>query len=137
MFIKESSMSRINFTEFAGSFSFNGAPEAAPKSEATRTLAGLMLAGVMAAMLVVADQVIDNWADGHLLLGWVALWSVVFAGLAFFARPLRKITTALAASVDRQMKVAEQIRREEQMWEFANRDPRVMEELRAAVARAS
>ena len=81
-------MSRINFTEFAGSFSFNGAPEAAPKSEATRTLAGLMLAGVMAAMLVVADQVIDNWADGHLLLGWVALWSVVFAGLAFFARPL-------------------------------------------------
>ena len=130
-------MSRVNFTEFAGSFSFNGAPVAAPKSEATRTLAGLMLAGVMAAMLVVADQVIDNWADGHLLLGWVALWSVVFAGLAFLSRPLRKITMALAASVDRQMKEAAQIRREEQMWEFANRDPRVMEELRAAVARAS
>jgi hypothetical protein len=137
MFIKESSMSRVNFTEFAGSFPFNGAHMAAPKSEATRTLAGLLLAGVMAAMLVVADQVIDNWADGHLLLGWVALWSVVFAGLAFFARPLRKFTMALAASVDRQMKEAAQIRREEQMWEFANRDPRVMEELRAAVARAS
>ena len=130
-------MSRINFTEFAGSFPFNGAPVAAPKSEATRTLAGLLLAGVMAAMLVVADQVIDNWADGHLLLGWVALWSVVFAGLAFIARPLRKFTMALAASVDRQMKEAAQMRREEQMWEFANRDPRVMEELRAAVARAS
>jgi len=130
-------MSRISFTEFAGSFSFNGAPVAAPKSEATRTLAGLLLAGVMAAMLVVAGQVIDNWAEGHLLLGWVALWSVVFAGLAFFARPLRKVTMALAASMDRQMKEAAQMRREEQMWEFANRDPRVMEELRAAVARAS
>jgi hypothetical protein len=137
MFIKESSMFRVNFTEFAGASSFNGAPVAAPKSEATRTLAGLMLAGVMAAMLVVADQVIDNWADGHLLLGWVALWSVVFAGLAFFARPLRKITMALAASVDRQLKEAAQMRREEQMWAFANRDPRVMAELRAAVARAS
>ena len=130
-------MSRFTFAEFAGASSFSGAPVAVPKSEATRTLAGLMLAGVMAAMLVVADQLIDNWADGHLLLGWVALWSVVFAGLAFFARPLRKITMALAASVDRQMKEAAQIRREEQMWAFANRDPRVMEELRAAVARAS
>ena len=130
-------MSRFSFAEFAGAPSFTGAPVTAPKSEASRTLAGLMLAGVMAAMLVVADQVIDNWADGHLLLGWVALWSVVFAGLAFFARPLRKVTMALAASVDRQMKVAAQIRREEQMWEFANRDPRVMEELRAAVARSS
>ena len=130
-------MSRFTFTEFAGASSFNGASVVAPKSEATRTLAGLMLACVMAAMLVVAEQVIDNWADGHLLLGWVALWSVVFAGLAFFSRPLRKITMALAASVDRQMKEAAQIRREEQMWAFANRDPRVMEELRAAVARAS
>lgn len=130
-------MSRFTFTEFAGASSFNGASVVAPKSEATRTLAGLMLAGVMAAMLVVADQVIDNWADGHLLLGWVALWSVVFAGLAFFARPLRKVTMALAASLDRQFKEAAQIRREEQMWAFANRDPRVMEELRAAVARAS
>ena len=130
-------MTRFTFAEFAGAPSFTGTPVTAPKSEASRTLAGLMLAGVMAAMLVVADQVIDNWADGHLLLGWVALWSVVFAGLAFFARPLRKITMVLAASVDRQMKVAAQIRREEQMWEFANRDPRVMEELRAAVARSS
>lgn len=130
-------MSRFTFAEFAGAPSFTGTPIAAPKSEPSRTLAGLMLAGVMAAMLVVADQVIDNWTDGHLLLGWVALWSVVFAGLAFFARPLRKITMALAASLDRQMKVAAQIRREEQMWEFANRDPRVMEELRAAVARSS
>ena len=130
-------MSRFSFAEFAGAPSFTGTPVTAPKSEAARTLAGLLLAGVMAAMLVVADQVIDNWADGHLLLGWVALWSVVFAGLAFFARPLRKITMALAASVDRQMKVAAQVRREEQMWEFANRDPRVMEELRAAVARSS
>ena len=130
-------MTRFTFAEFAGAPSFTGTPAAAPKSEASRTLAGLMLAGVMAAMLVVADQVIDNWADGHLLLGWVALWSVVFAGLAFFARPLRKITMALAASLERQMKEAAQMRREEQMWEFANRDPRVMEELRAAVARAS
>ena len=43
-------MSRFTFTEFAGASSFNGASVVAPKSEATSTLAGLMLAGVMGAL---------------------------------------------------------------------------------------
>ena len=73
-------------------------PRLAPV-EASKTLAGVLLSAAMAALLVVADQVIENWADGHLLLGWVALWSLVFAGLAFSARPLRRASTALAQVV--------------------------------------
>ncbi|MDH4483195.1 MAG: hypothetical protein QE279_10910 [Rhodoferax sp.] len=103
--------------------------------EASKTLAGVLLSAVIASLLVIADQVIENWADGHLLLGWVALWSVVFAGLAFCARPLRRASIAVAQSVDQRLKAAAQARLEARMWDFARLDPRVMDELRAAAKR--
>ncbi|MEI7513790.1 MAG: hypothetical protein WCK81_00260 [Betaproteobacteria bacterium] len=109
-------------------------PRLAPV-EASKTLAGVLLSAAMAALLVVADQVIENWADGHLLLGWVALWSLVFAGLAFSARPLRRASTALAQVVDAWIEAAAQSRNEARMWEYACMDPRVMDELRAAAKR--
>ena len=103
--------------------------------EASKTLAGVLLSAVIASLLVIADQVRENWADGHLLLGWVALWSVVFAGLAFCAHPLRRACIAVAQSVDQRLKAVAQARREARMWDFARLDPRVMDELRAAAKR--
>ena len=47
---------------------------------------GMLLAAVLAALLVVADQLIETWVDGHLLLMWVALWTVTFTMLAFWQR---------------------------------------------------
>ena len=115
-------------------------PAAAPQAhtdpvEASKTLAGVLLSAALAALLVVADQVIENWADGHLLLGWVALWSLVFAALAFCARPLRRASTALAQVVDTWIKAAARSRTEARMWDYALMDPRVMDELRAAAKR--
>lgn len=107
----------------------------AAKGEASKTLAGVLLSAVMASLLVVADQVIDNWADGHLLLGWVALWSLVFAGLAFCARPLRRASTALAQAVSAWFEAAARARSDARLWEYARMDPRVMDELRAAANR--
>ena len=87
-------------------------------------------------MLVVADQVIENWSDGHLLLGWVALWSLVFVGLAFCARRLRRASMAVAQAVEGWLVSTRQAREEARLWECARLDPRVMDELRAAQARA-
>lgn len=115
---------------------FSASPQTqAIPGEASKTLAGVLLSAVMASLLVVADQVIENWADGHLLLGWVALWSLVFAGLAFCARPLRRASTAVALAVETRFKAAAQARNEARMWELARMDPRVMDELRAAAKR--
>ena len=47
-------------------------------AEPSAPLAGMLLAAVLAALLVVADQLIETWANGHLLLVWVALWTVAF-----------------------------------------------------------
>lgn len=116
-------------------FSTPASQPTAAQGEASKTLAGVLLAAVMASLLVVADQVIENWADGHLLLGWVALWSLVFAGLAFCARPLRRASTALARLVEHWFAAAAHARAEERMWDYARMDPRVMDELRAAAKR--
>ena len=100
--------------------------------DGSRTLAGMLLAAVMAALLVVADQVIDTWADGHLLAGWVALWTVAFAALALLAPPLRQVSTAMAAAYSKWARASALRRQEEAMWEYAQRDPRVMAELQSA-----
>jgi len=105
------------------------------ESEGSRTLAGMLLAAVMAALLVAADQVIDTWADGHLLAGWVALWTVAFAALALLAPPLRQISTAMASLFSTWARAAKLRRQEEAMWEYARRDPRVMAELQSAWTR--
>jgi len=103
--------------------------------DGSRTLAGMLLAAALAALLVVADQVIDTWSDGHLLVGWVALWTVAFAALAVLASPLRQMAAYVATGFFRNVTAFRAAQVEARMWDMASRDPRVMEEIRAAIAR--
>ncbi len=102
--------------------------------DGSQTLAGMLLAAAMAALLVVADQVIDTWTDGHLLAGWVALWTVAFAALALLATPLRRWAAAVAAGLNRRVAAERSAQEEARMWEMASHDPRVMDDIRAAIA---
>jgi|GEM_PF-1092560 len=104
--------------------------------DGSKTLAGMLLAAAMAALLVVAEQVIDTWADGHLLAGWVALWTVAFAALALLATPMRRMAVYLAAAVAG-WRMDRRIRRQNAaLWDFASTDQRQMAELQAALARS-
>lgn len=124
-------------TTILSSSYFASAPAvlSAPKAEGSRTLAGMLLAAVLSALLVVADQLIDMWVDGHLLVGWVALWTVVFAAMALLAPPLRKVTAAASSVIMGWVRAAQERRLEEEMWEHARHDHRIMDELRHAVMR--
>ena len=104
-------------------------------SDGSRTLAGMLLAAAMAALLVVADQVIDTWSDGHLLAAWVALWTVAFAALALLAPPLRHVAAFASAGVFKQLAEWRARREEAHLWELACHDPRVVEEIRVAMGR--
>ena len=103
--------------------------------DGSRTLAGMLLAASLAALLVVADQVIDTWADGHLLAGWVALWTLAFAALALLTPPLRQVAAWLAGGFVRRLVQLRATRAERRMWDLACHDPRVREEIQAAMAR--
>lgn len=113
------------------------ASAAAKRAEGSKTLAAVLLAASLSALLVAADQIIETWTDGNLLVGWVALWTVTFAGLAFLARPLRRMASALATYYAVWAEARRVQRLEEELWEYANHDQRVMAELEAAYTRQS
>ncbi|MGI9134128.1 MAG: hypothetical protein ACR2I0_09350 [Rhodoferax sp.] len=101
----------------------------------SRTMAGMLLAAVVAAVLVVADQLIETWADGKLLVVWVGLWAITFALLSLLAPRLRQLSAALGASLARWVQRRAQVRAEQSLWDLAQGDHRLLAELRAATAR--
>ncbi|MGE0099597.1 MAG: hypothetical protein AB7S86_14735, partial [Hydrogenophaga sp.] len=110
--------------------------EASSRFAGTRGLAGLLLAAMVAGMVVLADQLINTWADEHLFLAWVLLWVVVFAGLALFAGAARSMARRAGVHLDSWSQSLAEARAEMRMWELARRDPRLMSELTLARSRA-
>ncbi len=106
---------------------------AAPqKQRNVRGLAAMLLAAMVAALVVVADRVINTWADEHLFLAWVVLWAVVFAALALFADVARGLAQRLMSGLDGWSRVLAEARAEARLWDMAKTDPRLMNELVAA-----
>jgi hypothetical protein len=111
--------------------------QAARNFDGAKGLATLLLAAVVSAMLVAANQIIDTWSDGHLLLGWVALWAIAFSALALLATPARNASKTLrsgyaAWKVQRKAAIAD-----EKLWDLAQRDARVMAEISRAMGQAA
>lgn len=104
--------------------------------EGARRLSALLLAAVLATVVVIADQVIATWADGHLMLAWVTLWALVFAGLALFADSARRLARRAVVALDDWSRSLAEARAEMRLWEMARQDPRLMSELIAARDRA-
>ena len=106
-----------------------------PRFDGSRSLAAMLLAAAVAALVVLADQMISTWADGHLFLGWVALWVVVFAGSVLFAGTARQLAQATLRSLDSWSKSMAEARAEARLWDLARTDPRLKAELLQARAR--
>lgn len=104
--------------------------------DSTRGLSAMLLAAMVASLLVVADQLIDTWADGHLLVGWTALWLVAFAAVAVFAGAARKLALTAVSALDRWSQRIASARSDARLWAIAQADPRVMTDLNAAMSRS-
>lgn len=94
-----------------------------------RGAATLLLAAIVAALLVVANQVIDTWSEGHLLAAWIVMWAVAFAALALLAGPARRASIAIGAGFKRWAAARKQAAQDEQMWQVALSDARVMADI--------
>lgn len=104
--------------------------------DATRGLAGVLLAAMVATLVVVADQLMETWADGHLLAAWVLMWVIGFAALALLAPTARSLAGRVMAGLDGWSQGVARRRADERLWDLARNDPRVMADIRAASSRA-
>jgi len=105
--------------------------------DGTRGLAALMLGAVVAALVVVADQVVDTWVDGHLMAMWVILWAVAFGAAGVFAGSARRAAAGVIAAADAWSARMARQRADARLWAAAQHDPRVMADIMAAQTRAA
>ncbi|AOG24256.1 hypothetical protein [Acidovorax sp. RAC01] len=106
---------------------------AAAQFDGARGAATLLLAAVVSALVVVANQVVDTWGDGHLLAAWMVLWLVAFAALALFATPARTAGVVIRRAVKSWAQSRRRAADDQRTWQVAMRDPRIMAELNHAM----
>ena len=102
---------------------------------ATQGLSAMLLAAMVSSLVVVADQLVETWADGHLMVAWVALWLVGFSAIAVFAGAARKLAVTVVGALDAWSRRVALARADARLWAIAQTDPRVMADLNAAMAR--
>ena len=101
----------------------------------SRVLASLLLSAVAAAVMVVAYQVMDSVAEGHMLVVWMALWAVAFVVLALFASTTRTLAVSIISKLDSWSRAAAAAKADQRLWAIARTDARVMNDLQAAMSR--
>ena len=114
-----------------------GARRAVRNFDSARATASLLLAAIVAALLVVANQVIDTWTEGHLLAAWIVMWTVGFASLALLASPARRAAKSLRAGYAQYKARRLQARHDEQFWQAALQDARIMADISHAMSAAA
>jgi hypothetical protein len=102
-----------------------------------RATASLLLAAIVSALLVVANQVVDTWTEGHLLAAWVVLWAVAFAALALLAAPARQLAYSLRSAYAGWRTRAIERKHDEVFWQAALNDARIMADISRAMSAAA
>lgn len=105
--------------------------------DGARGAATFLLAAVVSALLVVANQMMDTWSEGHLLAGWMVLWLVAFAALALLARPARRMGLTLRSMGQHWGQNRRNAAQDKRLWQVAMQDPRIMAELNHAMGIAT
>jgi hypothetical protein len=108
------------------------------KVTGARSVATFLLAAVVSALVLAANQLIDTWADGHLLAAWAALWAIAFATIALAASPIRRAVFSIKNFNGSALYAAWSARRkarinDEKMWDYARQDSRLMADIVRAV----
>lgn len=73
--------------------------EAGKQIKGERGLAALLLGGVVSAVVLVADRIVVQLAQGGLLLGWIVLWGLTFVAIASLADTARSLSLHVAAAL--------------------------------------
>ena len=102
--------------------------------DGTRAVATLLLAAIVAAVMVVANEVVGTWTEGHLLAAWILMWTVGFAALGLLAAPARRAAASLRAGLKAWAAARRQAAQDEKLWNVALTDARVMADISRAMS---
>jgi hypothetical protein len=89
---------------------------------------------LVAALLVVANQVIDTITDGHLFAAWIGLWALGFAAMALLMDPVFAMVSQLRQAFAQWRTAQRLAAQDEKLWNLALQDSRVMADIRAAAS---
>ena len=107
-----------------------------PRSS-SKTLANFLLAAGVAAWVVGVDQMIDSWAESHVVAAWLALWAVAVLAIVVLRGLTRQLAQNLMNGLDAWSAHVARCRADERLWLLAKSDPRLMSDLQVAMDRAS
>ncbi|MES2480638.1 MAG: hypothetical protein V4609_01475 [Pseudomonadota bacterium] len=97
------------------------------------SVSSFVLAALVAAVVVVANEVVSVWTDGHLLAAWIVMWLIAFSALALLAVPARRATAGLRGAFARWQVARRQAADDRVLWAAAMADARVMADIRQAM----
>jgi hypothetical protein len=108
-----------------------------PVSVATnpRKLAIALLMAAVAGLLVLADNLMNTWAESHVLAAWLALWLVGVLALLALRGVTRFAAQKLMGGMDAWAAQSAARRADARLWAMAKADPRLMAELQVAMTR--
>ena len=99
-------------------------------------LASLLLAAGVSALVVLADQLMDSWAERHELAAWLVLWGIAVAAIVLLRGITRMAARQAMGALDGWSAGVAKRRADERLWSMAQTDPRLMAELQSALDRS-
>jgi len=102
----------------------------------SRALASLLLAAGVSALVVVADQLMDAWAERHELAAWLVLWGIAVAAIVLLRGVTRIVARQAMSRLDGWSAGVAKRRADERLWSMAQTDPRMMADLQSALTRS-
>jgi len=106
------------------------------RADSARSVAVILLSAIVSTVLVIVNQVIDTYTDGHLMAAWIFMWLVAFSTIALLASPIRKTVAGFKPALNSWMIARRERANDDRMWEVALQDPRVMAEIQRAKSQA-
>ena len=103
----------------------------------TRASATLLLAAFVSTLMVITNQVVETWTEGHLLAAWIVMWTVAFAAIALLAWPAKRAAAGLRGLFRSWRAARRQAAQDEQLWNLALSDARVMADISRAMSAAA
>ena len=107
----------------------------AQEQTSSRALASVLLAAGVAALVVLADHLMEAWAERHEIAAWLALWGVAVLAIVLLRGVSRILARKAMDALDQWSAGVAQRRADERLWHMAQTDARLMADLQSALDR--